>query len=285
MDGNMHLIWSFIQAVFWVVVIGCFSYVFLTHYILWLELRLSTLAGVQANTPWFALVKSFCIEFLCTLFNAFMYPFRSKVLESTTLTAERHTLAPILFVHGYLHNQIAWYWFTHQLQKKSGVGPIYTINLSPPFASIAELAKLLENKIKEIKAETGASQVILIGHSMGGLVNSYFCEHLAKPSEVAKIIAIGSPFRGTKVAALGYGKNAKEMAPNSAFLLDLFENIRLSQVPYYSIASKFDNIVIPWESAILEGSTHNHLIIDDQGHLRLLISPLVIEQVWKWIIT
>jgi len=75
------------------------------------------------------------------------------------------------------------------------------------------------------------------------------------------------------------------MAPNSAFLLDLFENIRLSQVPYYSIASKFDNIVIPWESAILEGSTHNHLIIDDHGHLRLLISPVVIDQVWKWITT
>src|SRR5260221_11174004 len=90
---------------------------------------------------------------------------------------------PILLVHGYRQNQMDWIWFRAQL-KNQQVGPVYSINLSPPTASIADLAQLIQKKVKSIQEETQQSQIILIGHSMGGLVSSYYAEFLASPGKV-----------------------------------------------------------------------------------------------------
>jgi pimeloyl-ACP methyl ester carboxylesterase len=290
----MHFIGVLIKAALCGIILVTFLYSFLTHFILWVELRLLTLTSSPKQIkavivpPWSKLLKSFIIEFGCTVLNILLYPFQffSKVQQPKCKMSFSSAI-PVIFVHGYLHNQTAWFWFTRHLQKRPAIGALYSINLFLPFASISELGKILKVKIKDIQIETGSSQVILIGHSMGGIVCSYFCEYLAKPNEVAMVITLGSPFKGTRVAALGFGQNAKEMSPNSPFLSELAQRIQESKVPYYSIASKIDNIVIPWQSALLsKGSIEkNQLILEDAGHLRLLISSLIIEQVARWIST
>ena len=290
----MNLIGLSFKTVLWTVIIVAFLYNFLTHFILWIELRLLALAnnseqtGPTASHPWSKLLKSFATEFGCTILSIVLYPLRfvSKTQKQTRNVYSPSAL-PVLFVHGYLHNQTAWLWFTSHLQKKPKMGPIYSINLFPPIASISELAEQLKDKINDIQVETGFSQVILIGHSMGGIVSSYYCEFLAKSKEVAMVVTLGTPFNGTRVAALGVGQGAKEIAPHSPFLRELSAKIQQSEVPYYSIASKIDNIVIPWQSALLsdESATRTQLILEDCGHLRLLFSPLVIEKVAEWIST
>lgn len=288
----MHFIWSLIKLTFCITTAVAFLFNLLTHFILWLEIRTLTLASnnVHANIVmpylWLKLLKSFFIEFGCTALNILLYPIRF-ISKDQKQVRNRYSLSaiPVLFVHGYLHNQMAWFWFTRYLQKKTGIGPLYSINLFPPFASIGTLAKQLKAKINDIKIETDASQVILIGHSMGGIVCSYFCEYLAKSKEVAMVITLGSPFKGTRIAMLGFGKNAKEMRPNSSFLTDLGERIQHSKIPYYSIASKIDNMIIPWQSALLsdESTIKKQFILEDHGHLRLLTSLLVINKVAEWI--
>lgn len=289
----MQLIGYLIKLIFWVVVTVAFLYSFLTHFILWVELRLLAASNTeQANAvtshPWSKLLKSFVVEFGCTILNILMYPLRFIPKEQKqTRNVYSPSAIPVLFVHGYLHNQMAWFWFTRHLQKKPEIGPLYSINLFPPIASISELAEQLKDKINDIQIETGSSQVILIGHSMGGIVSSYYCEYLAKAKEVAMVITLGSPFKGTRIAALGAGQSAKEMFPNSLFLTELSSLIQQSSIPYYSIASKIDNIIVPWQSALLsdESATRTQLILEDYGHLRLLISPVVIDQVAEWIST
>jgi triacylglycerol lipase len=271
-----------------------FLYNFLTHFILWREIILLTLASnhPQVNIvmpyPWFNLIKSFFIEFSCTLLNILLYPIRFISKEQKQIGSLYSPSAlPVLFVHGYLHNQMAWFWFNRHLRNKPEIGALYAINLFPPFAPISELAKQLKDKINDIHIETGSSQVILIGHSMGGIVCSYFCEYLAKFREVAMVITLGSPFKGTRIAAFGFGKNAKEMCLDSPFLTALAARIKLSKIPYYSIASKVDNIIVPWQSALLsnKAATKTQLVLEDHGHLQLLISPLVMGQVASWIST
>ncbi len=77
---------------------------------------------------------------------------------------------PILLVHGYLHHAKVW-----GLQKKwleaLGAGPIYTINLGPPFQSIRTYAEKVSQKAQAIAQETGRNDLILIGHSMGGIIS------------------------------------------------------------------------------------------------------------------
>ncbi len=287
----MHFIWVLLKILFWIIVPLAFLYSFLTHFILWMELRLLALSLNNENTfatpHWSKLLKSLCIEFCCTVLNIVLYPFRFLPSQNQKQTRNVYSPSaiPILFVHGYLHNQMAWFWFIRQLQKKPDIGPLYSINLFPPGAPIAESAELLKDKINDIQLETGSSQVILIGHSLGGIICSYFCEYLAKPKEIAMVITLGTPFKGTRTAALGFGQSAKEISPNSPFLSELMARIQQSPVPYYSISSKIDNISIPWQSALLsdEVAEKTQLILEDHGHLRLLISPLAIEQVAEWV--
>lgn len=277
-----------IKLLFWLVVIFAFVHALVTHFVLLLELRLLNLSTSAAeegvSIPWGPLAKSFVIEFLCNCLSYVLYPFRalsfSSKVPSTAISAP-----PILFIHGYLHHQMAWLWCIRALRKKEGVGPLYSIDFTSPLEPIPVLAAQLQTKIRDILAETGSEKIILVGHSMGGLISSYYCEYLAPPNEVDRVITLGSPFQGTWLSALVMGPNAQELSPNSVFLRELGERIERSQVPYYSIATKLDNMVVPWESAIPipEGISKESLILEDSGHLRLLISPLVIEKIAQWV--
>lgn len=287
----MSIIWSLIVFVFWCIVGFALLHACVTHFLLWYENRLQVFQNNEVIKLSFStFFKSLLIESVCIFLKTVLFPFKSLKLQPKIFMsgATNAIPTPILLVHGYLNHQCDWLWFLKRLQTYSNIGPIFTINLNPPFASISQLAICVKEKVNEIRQLTGASQIILVGHSMGGLVSSYFTEYLASPHEVAKVMTLASPFQGTKMAALGYGKNVIEMRPQSPFLAELNLRIQQSEVPYYAIASKIDNMILPWQSALLPSGLskkegENTLILEDHGHLRLLISPQVVEQISKWI--
>lgn len=287
MGTLMGIIWIVFKIVFWIFFSFAVLHALVTHFVFLYEMRLQ--AFKNNTTPSFSpsvLIKSFFTEIFCnfarlwlTLFLGLPYKTELDTLSDADLKT------PILLVHGYGQTKMDWIWFKHQLKQKK-VGPIYALNLCPPFASISDLAQLIKKKVKKIQEETGQTRIILIGHSMGGLTSSYYAEFLAQPNEVAAVITLASPFQGTTLAALGYGKNVNEMAPKSSFLQAITNRIESSSIPYHHVASKIDNMIVPWESALpmpaMEGHT-NQLILDDHGHLKMLISPRVVEQVTEWI--
>jgi len=282
----MEILGLFFKILFCLILGFAVLHALVTHFVLLYEMRLSALANHSTFTisPW-VFIKSLCTEIFCNFIRIWLIPFLGfpykTELDDLSLTQSK---TPILLVHGYGQNQMDWIWFRYQLKHKQ-VGPIYSINLTPPFASISDLAELVKQRVTSIQQETQQSHIILIGHSMGGLVSCYYAEFLAKPGDVLTIITLGSPFQGTKLAALGYGKNVKEMAPHSPFLKEITQRIQHSSIQYHHVASKMDNIIVPWESALPLSNTANddQLILDDHGHLQLLISPKVIAQVVKWI--
>ncbi len=263
---------------------GSVAHAFLTHFLLWMEQKLPSESNPEI--PAFTLLdlaRNFFIEALLVFAHCLLYPMGLRQLLPR-LTVHEKKPTPILLVHGYLHNQISWLWFARQLRKHMNIGPIYTLNLSPPLASIEQLANCVQAKVEEIETTLGTKNVILIGHSMGGLVCSHFAEHLATPDTVKSVITIGTPFQGTRTAVLGFGENANEMMPHTAYVSELKQRIEKSSVPYYTILSKMDNLIIPWQSALLDTATEERrLILADQGHLQLLLSSRVIQQVLKWV--
>jgi len=282
----LEILWSVIKLFLILVIIISLLHGIVTHFILWFELRLKSLQGeLPDNIPLFTIMKSFFIECFCNIARFFLSPF--QLLSHKPSDSSNSSGVPILLVHGYLQNQTDWLWFKHRLQTISHIGPIYSFNLNSPFDSIAKYAEKLKEEISDIKAETKQDKIILIGHSMGGLVCGYYTEFLAKPGEVAKVITLGSPFQGTRLAALGYGENVKEMSPHSSFLQDLTSRIQQSSITYHYVASQIDNMIIPWQAAFPPHNTlaGNHkLILEDHGHLRLLISPQVVRQVAHWVL-
>ena len=276
------IVLSLVKFSFLAILICSSLHVSVTHAIAFIERRLERMVNFflpneEKEPSTWIFFKSYLLEIFCTIMTVFLLPI--KYLPFRPKEAGRR---PILLVHGYLHNQTAWIWLRRELEKK-GLGPIYSLNLSPPFASIPHLSEKLAKKVNSILEETECSNVILIGHSMGGLVSSFFTEYLADKDQVSRVITIASPFHGTRLAALGRGHNVAEMVPNSAFLEELRQRICASKTPYYLVASKLDNIVVPWSSAVIEESGIQRLVLNNLGHLSLLISPVVADQIVEWI--
>lgn len=184
---------------------------------------------------------------------------------------------PILLVHGYFSNRGMWVNFRKNLAA-SGLGPIYAITLEPPLASIDLLAEQLSRRIDEICRATGHEKIVVVAHSMGGLVTRAYLARRGTAC-IAKFISLGSPHHGTKMARFGLGECTKQMRYQSAWLqkLEAMESAARPQVPALSIYTVNDDIVYPPETSALEWA--ENVPVSAVGHVGLLFSDKVAQRV------
>ncbi len=189
---------------------------------------------------------------------------------------------PILLVHGYCNSGSVWHFLKKRLVERS-CGRIYTIDLGYPFDSIESYARKISAIAQKIRREESRSDLILVGHSMGGLASSYYALFLAPKNTVSSVITIGSPLRGTWMANLGIGRCCKEMKPKSHFIEALNPKIaNQTEVKFYHIATRTDELVIPQHSAWIKESADSY-IVDCIGHVSLIFSSKVAQKISEWI--
>ncbi len=77
-----------------------------------------------------------------------------------------------------------------------------------PTNSIAQNAAILGEYIAAVQQKTGAEQVDLLVHSMGGMISRYYLDRVMQTDNVAQLIFLGTPQSGSAcvfpLAALGY---------------------------------------------------------------------------------
>lgn len=190
---------------------------------------------------------------------------------------------PILLVHGYLNNGSVWFIQKRWLEA-AGLGPIYTINLWHPFCSIQQYAKQVQKKAEQIANDTKQKELILIGHSMGGLVSCLYATQHAPPQTVTDVITIGSPLAGTHMALLGLGSNAKEMRRESELVKQVQTAIpTCATTRFYHVATKVDQLIIPFQSALIGEQAERQFILEDVGHVGLVYSKRVARCICHWL--
>lgn len=263
-----------------------FSIVFFNNLAVFNFLVFEYFLGTLSNPKEYPPVKiiQYIKNFWCELFYVFSkYLFRPLKWLDLSVKGNKHSTTAILLVHGFCRHQSDWSYLRKKF-KDTGC-PVFTVNLKPDFASIATLANdNLPKKIAMIKARTGCYNIILIGHSMGGLVSSYYSEYLDIDNVVQAIITIASPLHGTKTAVAAAGQNGKEMCPNTEFVQDLCARIRQAPQKYYHVSSRLDNIIFPWRSALLDSTPESQkLILPITGHLQMLHSKEVATQLNTWV--
>ncbi|MFP4227094.1 MAG: esterase/lipase family protein, partial [Desulfobacterales bacterium] len=166
--------------------------------------------------------------------------------------------------------------FISRYLKRKKFKNIYTMTYRPVMADLEWLSQKLADRINEVLKETGAAKVNIVAHSLGGVLARYAIKNLYMEDKVSRLISIGSPHRGSRVAALWpYGRNTLQLLYESDFIKALEEGgLTPGRVKYVSIYSAFDNFIIPQESANLGDSAINHKL-SYHGHLRLLYSHKV----------
>lgn len=197
-------------------------------------------------------------------------------------------LPPILCTHGYLHTSSAWFYLKDCLESEGF--KVYTLNLGSPLKSIEEYSQMVEAKVEEIKKLTGKNEINLIGHSMGGVVNTHYAMHHAKQQDVkvSKIATIGSPLKGTRVAIAGVGECTNQMrhGPTNQFINEKihYKIGESTDINFLHIGSENDGVILPYDSAVpYHEDSKKHVktkLIQGVGHTSMLYSP----RVAKWIV-
>jgi triacylglycerol lipase len=199
-------------------------------------------------------------------------PFEGLLMGTEKPRPSPHGRLPVLLLHGYVCNR----GFMLPLRRYLNAHGIsaYSHNLEPVYASIDSYADGLELHIERILAATGAEKLVILAHSMGGLVaRAYLRKH--GTHHVAKLITLGTPHQGTVMGRLGAGENGRQLVPGSAWLRRLNEDTLT--LPVVSVLSYQDNIVLPQESAALAGAKIVRL--SGMGHVSMPFSRRVREVV------
>lgn len=188
---------------------------------------------------------------------------------------------PVLLIHGYVNNAGAM-WRLRKALVHSGFR-VYTLNLEPVYTSIDQYAPLIRARIEAVLAQSGAPDVTLVCHSMGGLAARAYLRDCARKKiapGVAKVVTLGSPHHGTVHARIEFSPNGKQVVPGNAWLAELAAHEHGTwPCPLVSVYSFDDNIVAPQLSAQLDGA--RNIALSGIGHMSLPLSRRVIEIVLR----
>jgi len=200
----------------------------------------------------------------------FQFPFHAWALRRDPPAAATDRI-PVVLVHGYFSNRGYFGKLVRSLEAR-GAGPVFTPCFTSVFASIERFAAELQGEVERLCAATGAGQVVLVCHSMGGLAaRCYLSRHGS--SRVRKLVTIASPHDGTVLARFGGGENARQMRRGSAFLAALREREggRGPGCATTSVYSPQDNLVAPPRSSVLPWA--RNVALAGLGHVEMLRSP------------
>jgi pimeloyl-ACP methyl ester carboxylesterase len=242
---------------------------------------------------------------LATIIDIIMLPFALAYLGVTQIAKiqfdpacpERDKI-PILLLHGSGYNQTEWI-IGRQFLKGDQFGSVFSLNYAGLLTNLPQngiddyAAGKVRDKILEIKELTGRNEVILIGHSMGGLIAGCYAEEYAEKDNITvkQIITIGSPWKGSP--AIDFlekfrilPKKLTQMKVESAFLKGLaskaLESEKAGTRNYYCIGSTTD-LMVPAPFSNLTEDPKRQYILDTLGHYGLIISPKVWGQVRTWL--
>lgn len=203
-------------------------------------------------------------------------PFERHWLPPDELTrapsgARQATRPPLLLLHGYQCNRGFWFWMAPRL--RAACWTVATHNLEPGLGSIDVQADGLDRRVREVLRATGAPQVILVGHSMGGLVARAYLRRWGAAS-VARVVTLGSPHYGSRLAMLAWGRCGRQMVIGNPWLRALQDEPLA--VPLTSIYSVHDNQVMPQRAcSALAGATN--CAIGGVSHLGMAFSPALLS--------
>jgi triacylglycerol esterase/lipase EstA (alpha/beta hydrolase family) len=185
---------------------------------------------------------------------------------------------PVIVLHGYAMNRANFVLLASRLAK-AGLGPIVGFEywtLGRTAAGARQLAWFVD----QVRQVTGAPEVDLIGHSMGGVVSRYYVTLGGGDPAVNRVVTLGSPHAGTDVSVMGLGHPTRELLFGSKLVTRLTAAPPPEHARITTILSRADALVpadlqpeIPYAERI---------VYDDLGHVALLgsrrVAQVIIER-------
>ncbi|QNP73572.1 alpha/beta fold hydrolase [Streptomyces roseirectus] len=205
---------------------------------------------------------------------------------------------PVVLVHGTLANSVDnWLGLAPYLEGRGycvfalDYGQLAGVPLIHGLGPIDKSAEQLSAYVDRVLAATGAKKVDVVGHSQGGMMPRYYLKFLGGAAKVNALVAIAPSNRGTTLSGLTnllpYFPGAREwlnlntpalaqQITGSDFLTKL--NAGGDTVPgvqYTVLATKYDEVVTPYQSQFLTGANVKNVLLQDLCPLDLSEHALI----------
>ncbi|MFJ4564670.1 esterase/lipase family protein [Streptomyces caelestis] len=241
----------------------------------------SRLAGVSL-----ALLKATALEMAILAGHLLLYPSgitQERRAPVPALPADGATQLPteakppVVLLHGFIDNRSVFVLLRRSLAQH-GRQQIESLNYSPLTCDIRAAAELLGRHIEEVCERTGAPQVDVVGHSLGGLIARYYVQRLGGDTRVRTLVTLGTPHSGTRVVPLANAHPiVRQMRPGSPVLEELTRPAPGCRTHFVSFWSDLDHVMDPLETACIDHPdlTVENVRVTGIGHLALPVHPAV----------
>ncbi|MCE5334575.1 MAG: alpha/beta fold hydrolase [Desulfobacteraceae bacterium] len=184
----------------------------------------------------------------------------------------------IILTHGLYHNASGWALFKRRLHK-AGFNNIFLMNYGSFFTSFENVLEKFEGFVSEVRQSTPGQPLILIGHSLGGLVSRVYAEKANEQEAPLAVITLGAPHQGSRMTAFGPGQLASSLVYRGPLYEELERMGREIPCPAIAFYSPADALVLPEEGLKAPYGGWIHCETAPVSHVSMLFSASVSRQV------
>lgn len=201
------------------------------------------------------------------------------LLFSPVPAATAGTSTPVVFVHGYTGSAANWVTARSVFQAAGWSSSRLFAYEYNSYGNNVQNAQGLANYVNQVKSQTGASQVSIVNHSMGGLVSQYYLKVLGGNPNVTHLASIAGANHGTTFAgACLIYVTCQQMYPGSSFIGQISSGDETpGSTKYGTWYSACDGIILPYTSTRLSGASNNNVAC--QTHIGFLADLSVLSSI------
>lgn len=184
---------------------------------------------------------------------------------------------PVILVHGLFHNASAWLVMMHRLNQ-AGYHNLQTYQYDSFFDSFDPAVEGLKVRLDGILGPHPDTKVILIGHSLGGLVCRAVAGDPRYRDRIAGLMALGTPHHGSELAWLGGNRMSRGLIPGRS-ILQTVEALPDPDCPKLAVYTPLDDFVFPLNMLQPGRAGWEERICPPMGHVWMLLSGTIFRMV------
>ncbi|MCK1799078.1 lipase family protein [Streptomyces sp. XM4193] len=223
------------------------------------------------------------------------------VQKSASCTPTKEHPRPVVLVHGTFGNsKTNWTGLSAYLKNRGycvhamDYGQLPGVPIFHGLDRIEKSAAQLDDFVDQVLADSGATEVDIVGHSQGGMMPRHYLKFLGGAQKVNALVGIAPSSHGTTLSGLtrllDLWPGAKEaigdhtpaldqQVVGSDFLTELNRGgDTVPGVDYTVISSRYDLVVTPYETQYLEGERVRNVLLQDlcpsslSGHVAIALT-------------
>jgi pimeloyl-ACP methyl ester carboxylesterase len=187
---------------------------------------------------------------------------------------------PVLLLHGFASSPRTLAFLARHVRRNLR-RPVLRPDLGLGFGDLRDAAERAYDAV----VEAGAPEVDVVGHSLGGLVASYLLKRIDRGRRVRRVITLGAPHAGTRLAWLGavatrgLARGLRQMLPGSRLLAELAAEPVPRGTELLAIAGDADAVVAEHSALLDSAARQRSHRLANVDHLELVFHRDVLAYV------